>query len=114
MAPGFSRSIHYYETSGAGRVDYQYHDAYTGGAYGDPHPVVFIRAINLSSHQLRPVSTWPTPRSEQDILTMDEDLNDLLVGRLANVALPPKPTGELKFYFEHNLSDLWIAVTWSG
>lgn len=49
MAPGFSRTIHY-EISGAGRVDYQYHDAYTGGAHGDPHPVVFIRAINLSSH----------------------------------------------------------------
>lgn len=29
---------------------YQYHDAYTGGALGDPHPVVLIRAINLSSH----------------------------------------------------------------
>jgi hypothetical protein len=49
MAPGFSRTIHY-EISGAGRIDYQYHDAYTGGADGDPHPVVLIRAINLSSH----------------------------------------------------------------
>lgn len=49
MAPGFSRTIHY-EISGAGRIDYQYHDAYIGGAYGDPHPVVLIRAINLSSH----------------------------------------------------------------
>lgn len=49
MSPGFSRTIHY-EISGAGRIDYQYNDAYTGGAHGDPHPVVFIRAINLSSH----------------------------------------------------------------
>lgn len=49
LGPGFSRTIHY-EISGAGRVDYQYHDAYTGGAHGDPHPVVLIRAINLSSH----------------------------------------------------------------
>ena len=49
MAPGFSRTIHY-EISGAGRIDYQYHDAYDDGAHGDPHPVVFIRAINLSSH----------------------------------------------------------------
>jgi hypothetical protein len=49
MAPGFSRTIHY-EISGAGRIDYQYHDAYVDGAHGDAHPVVFIRAINLSSH----------------------------------------------------------------
>jgi hypothetical protein len=49
MAPGFSRTIHY-EISGAGRIDYQYHDAYDAGTHGDPHPVVFIRAINLSSH----------------------------------------------------------------
>jgi hypothetical protein len=49
MGPGFSHTIHY-EISGAGRIDYQYHDAYPGGAKGDPHPVVFIRAINLSSH----------------------------------------------------------------
>ncbi len=25
-------------------------DAYTGGTAGDPHPVVFILSINLSSH----------------------------------------------------------------
>jgi hypothetical protein len=48
MAPGFSRTIHY-EISGAGRIDYQFNDAYLGSR-GDPHPVVFIRAINLSSH----------------------------------------------------------------
>ena len=48
MAPGFSRTIHY-EISGAGRIDYQYCDAYLG-ARGDPHSVVFIRAINLTSH----------------------------------------------------------------
>jgi hypothetical protein len=49
MGPGFSRTIHY-EISGAGRVDYQYHDSFAAGAHNDPHPVVFIRAINLSSH----------------------------------------------------------------
>ncbi len=49
IAPGFSRTIHY-EISGAGRIDYQYHDAYLDGARGDPHPVVLIRSINLSSH----------------------------------------------------------------
>jgi hypothetical protein len=48
MAPGFSHTIHY-EISGAGWIDYQFNDAYRG-TRGDPHPVVFIRAINLSSH----------------------------------------------------------------
>jgi hypothetical protein len=47
--PGFSRTVHY-EISSSGRIDFQYHDSYTGGAQGDPHPVVRIRAINLSSH----------------------------------------------------------------
>ncbi len=46
---GFSRTVHY-EISGAGRIDYQYHDTYTGGAQGDPHPVVYILTIDLSSH----------------------------------------------------------------
>lgn len=46
---GFSRTVHY-EVSGAGRIDYQYCDAFTGGAQGDAHPVVFVLAIDLSSH----------------------------------------------------------------
>ena len=46
---GGSRTIHY-EISGAGRIDYQYANEYTGGAHGDPHPVVFILTIDLSSH----------------------------------------------------------------
>ena len=29
MAPGFSRTVHY-EISGAGRIDYQFNDAYRG------------------------------------------------------------------------------------
>lgn len=49
VGEGFSRTIHY-EVSGAGRINYQYNQTYTGGAYGDPHPVVFILSINLSSH----------------------------------------------------------------
>ncbi len=49
IAEGFSRTIHY-EISGAGRIDYQFNDAYTGGTAGDPHPVVFILSINLSRH----------------------------------------------------------------
>jgi hypothetical protein len=48
-APGFSRTIHD-EITGAGRIDYQFHDAYTGGARGDPHPVVRIVRIGLGSH----------------------------------------------------------------
>jgi hypothetical protein len=46
---GFSRTIHY-EISGAGRINYQFNDAYTGGALGDPYPVVRILTIELSSH----------------------------------------------------------------
>ncbi|MBI4319646.1 MAG: hypothetical protein HY675_14250 [Chloroflexi bacterium] len=46
---GFSRTIHY-EITGAGRIDYQFNDSYCGGARGDPHPVVRIRTIDLSSH----------------------------------------------------------------
>jgi len=46
---GASRTIHY-EISGAGRIDFQYVDAFTGGADGDPHPVVMILAIDLGSH----------------------------------------------------------------
>lgn len=48
IAEGFSRTIHY-EISGAGRVDFQYNDAYLG-LHGDPHPVVFILRIDLGSH----------------------------------------------------------------
>jgi hypothetical protein len=48
-AAGFSSTCHY-EISGAGRIDYQYCNDYRGGAEGDPHPVVFILTIDLSSH----------------------------------------------------------------
>jgi hypothetical protein len=46
---GFSRTVHY-EISGPGRIDFQFNDAYRGGAEGDPHPVVRILTIDLSSH----------------------------------------------------------------
>ena len=46
---GASRTIHY-EISGAGRIDYQYVDNFTGGHHGDPHAVVFIFTIDLDSH----------------------------------------------------------------
>jgi hypothetical protein len=53
--------------------------------------------------------------TQKDTLTKVAFLNDLLVGKLANVPLPAQPTGELKLYFEDaRLSDIWIALTWSG
>jgi hypothetical protein len=39
-----------YEISGAGRLDYQFSDSYRTTPEGDAHPVVFIRAISLTSH----------------------------------------------------------------
>jgi hypothetical protein len=48
IADGFSRTVHY-EISGAGRIDFQYNDAYVG-VKGDPHPVVFVLRIDLGSH----------------------------------------------------------------
>jgi hypothetical protein len=53
--------------------------------------------------------------TQKDTLTKVPSLNDLLVGKLTNVALPAQPTGEHKLYSEDaKLSDLWIAVTWSA
>jgi hypothetical protein len=48
IADGFSRTVHY-EISGAGRIDFQFDDAYIGER-GDPHPVVLILRISLTSH----------------------------------------------------------------
>lgn len=42
--------VHHYEVSGAGRVDFQFHPAFTEGKAGDPHPVVRIIRISMSSH----------------------------------------------------------------
>lgn len=49
MGEGWSRTIHY-EVSSSGRVDYQFNDAFCGGEFVDPHPVVAIMTINYSSH----------------------------------------------------------------
>ena len=47
-------------------------------------------------------------------LAKDKSLGNLFVGSVSEGQLSP-PTGEFKFYFDDaNLSDLWIAVTWSG
>ncbi len=48
-APGFSRTIHY-EITGAGRIDLQFANTFKTKDGADPHPVVFILSINLSSH----------------------------------------------------------------
>jgi hypothetical protein len=46
---GFSRVVHY-EISGAGRINYRFHDTYDRGAHGDPHRIVQILTIDLASH----------------------------------------------------------------
>lgn len=43
-------AVYHYEVSGAGRIDYQFNAAFAGGANGDPHPVVRIIKLDLSSH----------------------------------------------------------------
>lgn len=53
--------------------------------------------------------------ASKDTLAKDTALGNLLVGRLANIPLPDKPTGKLRLYFDNaDLSDLWIAVRWQG
>jgi hypothetical protein len=53
--------------------------------------------------------------ARKDTLAKDAALGNLLIGKLTNIPLPVRPTGELKLYFEDTkLSDLWIAVSWSG
>ncbi|MDE3075295.1 MAG: hypothetical protein KGJ86_07690 [Chloroflexota bacterium] len=48
IGPGFSRTVHY-EITGAGRIDFQFHDAFVGSK-GDPHPIVVILRISFGSH----------------------------------------------------------------
>lgn len=42
--------VYHYEVSGPGRVDYRFHGAYTGGEHGDPHPIVEVLRVDMSSH----------------------------------------------------------------
>ncbi|MCX7790913.1 MAG: hypothetical protein N2378_09765 [Chloroflexaceae bacterium] len=52
--------------------------------------------------------------ARKDTLAKDATLGNLLVGRLTNIPLPDKPTGDLKLYFDGaDLADVWIAVTWT-
>ena len=46
---GWSRTIHY-ELSSMARANYQYHREYKTSPDGDPHPVVVVMAIDLTSH----------------------------------------------------------------
>lgn len=47
--PGWSPTYHF-EISGAGRINYQFHNSYKTAVDGDEHPVVFILSIDYSSH----------------------------------------------------------------
>lgn len=46
---GGSRT-HHYEISGAGRINYCYHNTYKTSPKGDEHKAVFILTIDLGSH----------------------------------------------------------------
>jgi hypothetical protein len=51
--------------------------------------------------------------ANQDTLTKDVNMGNLLAGRLTEIALPAAPDTALTLYFDDNaLADLWIAVTW--
>jgi hypothetical protein len=53
--------------------------------------------------------------TKKDTLVKDASLGNLLVGKLDKIPLPEQPVGLLTLYFNNNqLSDLWIAVTWSA
>ena len=52
--------------------------------------------------------------ANKDTLAKDPNLGNLLVGKLTNIALPGKPEGELKLFFDTKaMADLWIAVAWN-
>jgi hypothetical protein len=42
--------VHRYEVTGAGRINYQFHPDYSGGAKGDKDHVVMVTGIDTSSH----------------------------------------------------------------
>ena len=53
--------------------------------------------------------------TQSDTLTRDASINDLLVGRLSTVPLPPTPTSELKLYFDTvDFEDMSIAIMWTA
>src|SRR5262249_12098947 len=53
--------------------------------------------------------------AKKDTLTKDTALGNLLVGKLVHIAVPAKPVGELRLFFDDKvMADLWIAVQWSS
>jgi hypothetical protein len=51
--------------------------------------------------------------SIKDTLTKDTARENLLFGKLTNIALPSSPVSEVKFFFaDREIGDLWVAVTW--
>jgi hypothetical protein len=52
--------------------------------------------------------------AKKGTLTKDASLGNLLIGPLT-AGLPATPTGEVKLFLDTRaLSDVWLAVTWSG
>jgi hypothetical protein len=53
--------------------------------------------------------------AKHDTLKKEGPLGNLHVGKFTSMALPAAPVVNLKLFFDDkDLSDLWIAVTWSG
>jgi Tc toxin complex TcA C-terminal TcB-binding domain len=57
--------------------------------------------------------------AKKDTLVKETSMGNVLIGKFTNavngIALPAKPVGELKLYFDDNaIGDLWIAITWGG
>jgi hypothetical protein len=53
--------------------------------------------------------------AKKDTLAKDTALGNLLVGKLVQIALPAKPVGELKLFFDDKaMADVWIVVKWSS
>jgi acylphosphatase len=84
--------------------------------------VVAVNLLARSSDAAPPATLAVSDRADKadagtatDALPRNKTLGNLLVGKLAHVPAPAEPTGDIRLYFEHNrLSDLWLAVTWSG
>jgi Tc toxin complex TcA C-terminal TcB-binding domain len=57
--------------------------------------------------------------AKKDTLVKETTMGNVLIGKFTNavngIALPAKPVGELKLYFDDNaIGDLWIAITWGN
>jgi hypothetical protein len=53
--------------------------------------------------------------AKKDTMVRDFNFGGLLAGQLTNIALPPKPTGEIDLFFDDRaLEDLWLAISWGS